>query len=69
MRSFAEIDRDHEGMYDACVRQSHGCTYPACECDRKKREIPNVRGVGGPKLSQPAPGVLGTPADQTKEPT
>jgi hypothetical protein len=52
MRSIAEIDRDHEGMGDPCVRQSHGCTYPGCNCDRSKREIPNVRGVGGPMLTR-----------------
>jgi hypothetical protein len=46
MRSIAEIDRDHEGMGEACERHSHGCTYPACECDRSKRIIPNVRRVG-----------------------
>lgn len=51
MRSIAEIDRDQEGMGKACVRHSHGCVYPACECDRSKRHVPNVRGVGGPKLT------------------
>lgn len=54
MRSIAEIDRDHEGMGEACVRHSFGCTYPECECDRSKRIVPNVRGVGGPALD-PAP--------------
>jgi hypothetical protein len=49
MRSIAEIDRDHEGMKDACERCSHGCTYPACECDRTQRAIPNVRGISAPK--------------------
>lgn len=57
MRSIAEIDRDHEGMGSACERHSHGCTYPGCQCDRTKREVPNVRGVGGPKLAQPITGV------------
>jgi hypothetical protein len=51
MRSIAEIDRDHEGMGDACMHHSHGCTYPACKCDRSRRVIPNVRGVAGPKLT------------------
>lgn len=57
MRSIAEIDRDHEGMNKACVHRAHGCTYPACDCDRSKRIVPNVRGVGGPKLSQGKDGV------------
>lgn len=52
MRSIAEIDRDHEGMGRACVRYDHGCTYPTCKCDRSKREVPNVRGIGGPKLTR-----------------
>ena len=50
MRSNAEIDRDHEGMGEACVRRSHGCAYPDCTCDRSRRIVPNVRGIGGPKL-------------------
>jgi len=52
MRSIAEIDRDHEGMGRACVRSDHGCTYPACECDRSKRIVPNVRGIGAPTLHE-----------------
>jgi hypothetical protein len=51
MRSDAEIDRDHEGMNKACERRDHGCTYPTCNCDRARRIIPNVRGVGGPKIA------------------
>lgn len=63
MRSIAEIDRDHEGMGRACVRSSHGCTYPTCECDRSKRIVPNVRGIGGPRAEPTAPfGIPGQPA-------
>lgn len=47
MRSIPEIDRDHEGMGDACEHHSHGCAYPTCQCDRSKRIVPNVRGIGG----------------------
>lgn len=51
MRSSAEIDRDYEGMNEACTHRDHGCTYPACKCDRSQRIVPNVRGVSGPKLT------------------